>query len=368
MNVQRWVGMSVLCAAILALCAHDACATAMQDLVRIKGHERNVLTGLGIVIGLPGTGDSSKDSAVAVRPYAQLLTNMGNPIGSLEELIKADAYALVAVTMEVPPTGAREGDRIDVSVEALFNSKSLEGGRLVVSMLRPPLPDAPTLRPLAFAEGQLVIEGVNKRSAIIRKGGQMIADLRTYPITPGGTMSLVIKDTYAGYPVASMLCAAINDEFGISTSKDIARVEDAKNILITVPDADRAEPASFIATLMTISVDPSLIQTEARIVVNERQGTIAVTGNVEIGPVGLTHRGLSITTITPEPVPSPESPQLHTRQWANVDMSDKRSRSSTRLVELLRALDQLQVPVEDQIGIIYELQKTGALHAEIIRQ
>jgi len=360
--------MSVLCAAILALCAHDACATAMQDLVRIKGHERNVLTGLGIVIGLPGTGDSSKDSAVAVRPYAQLLTNMGNPIGSLEELIKADAYALVAVTMEVPPTGAREGDRIDVSVEALFNSKSLEGGRLVVSMLRPPLPDAPTLRPLAFAEGQLVIEGVNKRSAIIRKGGQMIADLRTYPITPGGTMSLVIKDTYAGYPVASMLCAAINDEFGISTSKDIARVEDAKNILITVPDADRAEPASFIATLMTISVDPSLIQTEARIVVNERQGTIAVTGNVEIGPVGLTHRGLSITTITPEPVPSPESPQLHTRQWANVDMSDKRSRSSTRLVELLRALDQLQVPVEDQIGIIYELQKTGALHAEIIRQ
>ncbi len=365
---ERWVWAILSCAAILALCADHACATAVQDLVRIKGHERNVLTGLGIVIGLPGTGDQSKDSAVAARPYAQLLSNLGNPVASFEELIKADAYALVAVTMEVPATGAREGDRLDVSVEALFNAKSLEGGRLVVSMLRPPLPDSPTLRPMAFAEGPLVVEGTNPRSAVVRRGGQMIADLRAYPVTPGGTMTLVLKDSYAGYPVASMLAAAINDEFGISTTHDIARVEDAKNILITVPDADRQDPASFIATLMTISVDPSLIQTEARIVVNEKQGTIAVTGNVEIGPVGLTHRGLSITTITPEPVPTSDSPQIKTRQWANVDMSDRRSRSSTRLVELLKALDQLQVPVEDQIGILYELQKTGALHAEIIRQ
>src|SRR5690606_15373885 len=132
-------------------------------------------------------------------------------------------------------------------------------------------------RPMAFAEGQLQIEGENKRSAVIRQGGQMIADIRTYPVTPGGTMSLVLKDSYAGYPVASMLAAAINDEFGISSTVDIAKVEDAKNILITVPDADRPEPASFIATLMTITLDPSLIQTEARIVVNQRQGTIAVT-------------------------------------------------------------------------------------------
>ena len=368
MNMRFWACAISCCAAILALCAEDACATAVQDLVRLKGHERNVLTGMGIVIGLPGTGDQSKDSAVAARPYSQLLTNLGNPIASLEELIKADAYAIVAVTMEVPATGAREGDRMDVSVEALFNAKSLEGGRLVVSMLRPPLPDAPSLRPLAFAEGPVVIEGANKRSALVRKGGQMIADLRAFPVTPGGTMSLVLKDAYAGYPVASMLAAAINDEFGFSTSQDIARVEDAKNILITVPDADRRDPAGFIATLMTISVDPSLIQTEARIVMNEKQGTIAVTGNVEIGPVGLTHRGLSITTITPEPVATPDSPQVKTKQWANVDMSDRRSRSSTRLVELLKALDQLQVPVQDQIAIIYELQKTGALHAEIVRQ
>jgi len=365
---QRNGLLAVFCAAIVALGAHHACATAVQDLVRIKGHERNVLTGLGIVIGLPGTGDSSKDSAIAARPYSQLLANLGNPVASLDELIKADAYAIVQVTMDVPATGAREGDRLDVSVEAMFNAKSLEGGRLVVSMLRPPLPDSPSLRPMAFAEGQLLIEGTNPRSAKIRQGGQMIVDIRAYPVTPGGTMSLVLKDSYAGYPVASMLAAAINDEFGFSTNRDIARVEDAKNILISVPEADRSDPASFIATLMTITVDPSLILTEARIVVNQRQGTIAVTGNVQIGPVGLTHRGLSITTITPEPIATPETPQIETTQWANVDTTDRRSRSSTRLVELLRALDQLRVPVEDQIGIIHELQKTGALHAEIITQ
>src|SRR5690606_4765565 len=133
----------------------DVCATSIQDLVRIKGHERNVLTGMGIVIGLNGTGDNSKDSLLAVRPYAELLKNLGNPVMSLDELIKADAYALVEVSMNIPPTGVREGDRLDVQVATLFNAKSLAGGRLIVSPLRLPRPDVPDLEPLAFAEGSI---------------------------------------------------------------------------------------------------------------------------------------------------------------------------------------------------------------------
>ena len=191
MRRSRW-WWSALCAAVLAPGAAPARATTVQDLVRIKGHERNVLAGMGIVIGLDGTGDTSDDSFVAARPYSQLLGNLGNPVAGLEELAAADAYAIVKVTLEVPATGAREGDRFDVSVETLFNATSLAGGRLVVSMLRLPRPDHPDLLPMAFAEGPIVIEGANPRSGMTRDGGQMLVDIRTNPVTPAGVMTLVL--------------------------------------------------------------------------------------------------------------------------------------------------------------------------------
>jgi flagellar P-ring protein precursor FlgI len=346
--------------------------TTVQDLVRIKGHERNLLTGLGIVIGLNGTGDTSKDSFVAARPYAELLKNLGNPVLDLEELAKADAYAIVEVSMEIPAAGVREGDRLDVNVATLFNAKSLDGGRLIFSPLRLPRPDSPELAPLAFGEGPVVIEGSNARAGVVREGGQMLADIRTNPITRAGTMTLVLKDQYAGYPVATTLTGAINDEFVIDASESsegsVAAVEDAKNIRILVPAADRQSPAQFIAALMTIPIDPSLIQTEARIVINEKQGIILVTGNVQIGPVGITHRGLTITSVTPEPEPTFDAPKVESTRWTGIDTTDRTSRNSTRLIELLDAFKQLSVPVSDQIAIIFELRRTGALHAEIVNK
>lgn len=365
MQVARaLVGAALALSAITA----SANATSVQDLVRIKGQERNVLTGMGIVIGLSGTGDTSKDSQVAARPFAELLKNLGNPVLDLQQLAKADAYALVEVSMEVPPTGVREGDRLDVSVSTLFNAKSLAGGTLIVSPLRLPRPDAPDLPLMAYAEGPIVIEGINLRTGIVREGGQMLQDVRTNPVTRLGTMTLVLKDQYAGYPVATTIAGAINDEFVIDGYSSIAAAEDGKNIKILLPPADRAAPAQFIATLMTIPIDPSLIQTEARIVINEKQGIILVTGNVQIGPVGISHKGLTITSVTPEPKPTPQDPKIETTRWTGIDTTDKLSRNSTRLIELLDAFKQLNVPVPDQIAIIYELRKTGALHAEIVNK
>ena len=350
--------------ALLALGAIPATGTTIQDLVRLKGLESNVLNGLGIVVGLDGTGDTARDSFVAARPYAALLKNLGNSVVSLEELAKADAYAIVAVTMDIPPAGVREGDRLDVYVDTLFNATSLAGGRLVVSPLRLPLPDSPTLVPMAIATGPVIIEGINPRSGMVRDGGQMLTDIRTNPVTAVGTMGLVLKDHYAGYPVATTIAAAINDEFALDGYGQIAVVEDPKNIKVLLPAADRSYPASFIAMLMTIAIDPSLIQTEARIVINEKEGIILVTGNVEITPVGITHKGLSITSITPGPNP----PAGGSRRWTGLDTTGRQSRTATRLLDLLAALDQLMVPVDDQIAIIYELEKTGALHAEIVDQ
>jgi len=350
---------------ILALLARTAGAANVQDLVRLKGHERNVLVGLGLVVGLPGTGDTAKDAFVAARPFARYLTNLGNPVTELEELRRADAFAIVSVTMEIPPEGVREGDRLDIFVEKLFNARSLRGGRLVVSLLRVPGPDSPDLQPMAFAEGALVIEGDDDASAVIRRGGQMLADIRTNPVASDGTVTLVLKEQYAGYPVAAMIAELVNEpidpsaHYGSTPPPRLAWVEDAKNVRVRIPDSERANPASFLAWLMQVPVDPAMIRTPSRIVINERAGIISVTGDVEIGPVGITHRGMQLTTAGPGGAGGGSI-------WAGLDTTGGSGRTSTRLLDLLRALEQLKVPVDDQIRIIHELRRTGALHAEII--
>jgi len=360
---------AVLAAVILALGAIPAGASDIQDLVRIKGHEKNVVTGLGLVIGLDGTGDTNKDSLVAARPMSRLLENLGAGVGNLEELAKADAFAIVQVTMEVPATGAREGDRIDVSVEALFNATSLANGRLVPSMLRLPLPDSPDLLPLAMAQGRVIVEGDNPRSGVVRAGGQVLEDVafRTNPVTPAGTMTLVLRDRYAGYPVATVIAEAINDVYVPAGNPDLAFVEDAKNITILLPKPERANPAGFIATIMTLEIDPTVIRTPARVVVNESVGSIVITGNVEISPVAITHDGLSITTITPPPVPTAQDPVFTTNNWATLNTAGG-SRDSARLEDLVAAFEQLKIPAADRIAILHQLKEAGALHAEIITQ
>ncbi len=367
MNIVRTHLTKILTCTVLALCAESAPATAVQDLVRVKGHEKNILVGMGIVVGLNGTGDTSKSSFVAARPFGKLLSNLGNPIADLTELAKADAYAIVTVTMEVPAAGVREGDVLDVSVDKLFNAESLAGGRLFPSLLRPPGPDSPNLPTMAIAQGSLIIETDNPGSATIRNGGQMLKDIRTSVLSRSGSMTLVLKDQYAGYPVAITIEASINDEFAFEGLSNVARVEDAKNIRIQLPEADLRRPAQFIASLLTIPIDPSLIRTEARIVINEKAGIIAVKGDVEIGPVGIAHKGMQLTNIAPAPMPDAGAPAGSGR-WAPLDTTDGTSRSSTKLIELLRALDRLNVSVDDQIAIIYELKKTGSLHAEIVSE
>jgi flagellar P-ring protein precursor FlgI len=168
--------------------------------------------------------------------------------------------------------------------------------------------------------------------------------------------------------VATTIAGAINGEFVLDGYPDVAYVEDAKNVKVKLPKADLARPAQFIAAMMTIPIDPSMIRTEARIVVNENRGIILVTGDVMVGPVAITHEGLSITSITPEPQPTPDEPQVEEKRWAQLDTTNTRGRTATRLDRLLQAFDQLNVSVSDQIAIIHELKKTGALHAEIVTE
>ena len=356
-------------AVIIALGAKTATATSVQDLVRMKGQDRVFLQGLGLVVGLAGTGDSSKDSWVMTKPYAMLLENLGDPVTSLNELKKADAIALVYVTMEVPEFGAVDGDQMDVQVETAYNATSLEGGRLVFSPLRLPAPHAANPPLMAYAQGKIILEGTDLTSGRVRNGGQMVHDIKTNPVS-NGRVELILKDEYAGYPMAARLADIVNSTFEFSGVDRLAAAENAKSVHVLVPTADRADPAPFIAALLSTPVDPTLIEVGARIVINEQTETIIVTKDVEIGPVAISHANMRMNSISPEYqlVFGQGTAEPTQGTWIGLDVRKGDPRQSTHLNTMLEQMRGMNVPVKDQIQIIYELQRSGALHAEIISE
>lgn len=360
---MRHLIQHVFCAITIALCAASAPAASIADLVRIRGMEQNVVIGMGVVVGLDGTGDTSKESQLAARPFAELMRSLGNPVSDLGEVAESDSYAIVAVVMTVPAAGAHVGDRFDVHVDKLFNAKSLEGGYLLPSLLRLPGPDDPNAPVMAQASGPLVSEPGDAASAIVRGGGHVLADLRNRPVVnDAGYMWLSIKDHYATWSVAATLAESINEpeDFGseVGGMRRMARVIDAKTIRIRVPEPDRADPANFIAWLTSIPIDTSLIDLPARVVINERRGIIVVTGDVEIDPIAIAHANLDLSTAV--------AGGADGGSWVGLDPTDGTSRESARLIDLLAGLRNLRVSVADQISIIEEMKDAGVLHAEVI--
>ncbi|MCH2148961.1 MAG: flagellar basal body P-ring protein FlgI [Phycisphaerales bacterium] len=351
---------------VLALGARTDAGTTLQDLVRLKGHDRVVLQGLGLVVGLSGTGDTSKDSWVALKPYAMLLENLGDPVTSLNELRKGDSFALVYVSMEVPGVGAVDGDQLDVTVETIYNAESLKGGRLVFSPLRLPAPHATNPPIMAFATGSIVLEGDDLTSGRVRNGGQMIRDIKANPIA-GDRVQLVLRDEYAGWPMSSRLANIINGTFEFTGVDHLAAAEDAKSVHVLLPTADRANPAPFLAALLSTPVDPTLIDVGARIVINERAGTIIVNEDVEIGPVAVAVDDLTFTTLSPSGIPM-GGDDAQTAGWVGLDARQDGGGTPTHLNTLLEALQRFNMPVWKQAALINELQRSGALHAEVINE
>jgi len=134
---------------------------------------------------------------------------------------------------------------------------------------------------------------------------------------------------------------------------------------VLIPSTDLSDPAGFIADIMSIRFDPSLLNLPARVVVNEREGIIVITGDVEISPTAVTHGDLIITSVTPPPVASEGQPIVQTGRWATLSTSHRHSETA-KLQDLLAAFKQLDVSVDDQIAILNQLHRTGALHAELI--
>lgn len=364
---QRSASWRACLTAVLALgfAAGEAAAqaTTVRELARMKDDSEYVLQGLGLVIGLSGTGDSGKELAVA-RPLAAVMERAGNPLESFDELARSKSVALVMVQCRVPRGGALMNDALDVTVSTLGSASSLESGELYVTVLRGPRPGDPVF---ATAYGPVVVQNATfPTGGVVREGARMTRDIRM--AAPEGSFELVVEPWYRGYTAVSQIAAAVNVEYFNSltaSATPIARAIDDRSIRVEIPTEERADASAFIAEVMSTPVHPELLRVPARVIVNTRTGTIAVAGDVRISPVAITHRGLTITTVIPPPEPTPGNPLVNTERWAGLE-TDATDRELARLADLQAVFKQLNVEPVAQIEVLQMLKKMGKLHAELV--
>lgn len=350
--------LSLPLAAILLLATTaGADAARVADITRLGGQRTNVLTGFGLVVGLKGTGDGG-DFLPAIRPLVGMLSKLGNN-AQVIDLKNAQNIAIVMLTAVVPSEGVHAGDHLDVRVTSFGAATSLRGGVLFVSPMQGPMPDKPQ-PPLALSAGPVVIEDPTSPTVGVVAGGCVMEETLAARAIDNGQFTLVLDEASAGWPVSSMMATVINQSEGDGDAL-LATAVDGKNVVVTIPPAERARPDSFVARVQRLQLPQ--INTEARVVLNERTGSIILTGDVEVSPVVISHNGLTISTIDPKPIPTRQRPVAGKKDVVTIDTVKQ---GGAKLQDLALAFDQLKVPPADRVAIVKELYRSGHLHAKLV--
>lgn len=338
-------------AAALALLVFAAdvatAATQLKTICRVKGQEENTLQGLGLVVGLKGTGDGG-GSLPMIRSLATAMELMGNPIGQAGavELKDVKNVALVLVTATVPAAGARQGDKIDCVVNSIGGAKSLEGGYLAFAALQGPMVESP--RVYATADGPLTLDNAKfPTTAKVFRGCQLQEEFFNV-FMKDDKIVLVLNPVYADFQVAQDVAALINSSFNVqSPDSELARAIDPVNIEVRVPLHDLANPVDFISEVLSLPI--AEVQTDARVVINERAGSIVIGADVEIGPVVVTHKNIVIET----------GDNLPADRFIPIDPAQQQT---TKLEALVKALQAVKLPATDIIEIIKGIERDGKLY------
>ncbi|HZL34294.1 MAG TPA: flagellar basal body P-ring protein FlgI [Tepidisphaeraceae bacterium] len=349
--------ISILLFAVCVLGTAPAFAVKIADVTRLSGQRTNLLTGLGLMYGLKGTGDGG-DYAAAIRPLASMLGKFSDPV-TVTELSKTQNVAIVELTATIPSTGAREGDHIDVRIASVGSATTLKGGRLFVCPMMGPMAGSGIF---ALAEGPIDLEDPSTPNVGVVHGGAVMEEDMRVSYVDKGRFGLIIEAPTASWTAAHMIAKTINGAESLN-GEDVAQAVDAKEVIVQIPAAERDHPDSFISRVQQLPL--LMLPAEARVTINKKTGTLIVTGDVEISPVVISHKGLTIDTIVPPPVPTPRTPVVTSRQSIAIDTVNQ---GGARLQDLVNALEQLRVPVEDRITIVEELYRTGKLHAKLIEE
>jgi flagellar P-ring protein precursor FlgI len=285
----------------------------------------------------------------------------------VKALSKAKSIALVNLWCEIPEEGGRKGDKFDVYVSVSHSASSLKGGMLLISPLMGPYKGDGVY---AFAAGPLELEDTEVPTvARIRGGVQLVEDIRMQK--PGNTFNLVVRPYFRSYSTTRMLASEINgitaDLESLEAVEPIATALDEMTVSVEIPVHERSNPANFIASVLTKRFSPTLMDLPAQVIVNDRTGTIIITGDVEVSAVTVGSDLLTVTTVTPPPVPTPVSPLVERTNVTDFG-STASNADRARIQDLLHAFRQLNVPARQQIQILSQINATGRLHARFITE
>lgn len=365
---RRGVPVLALCLAFSAL-GQAGGTSRIKDLAILEGTTEEPLVGYGLVVGLNGTGDSYSVENTA-NSIATLLEKLDVTISP--EDLKARNVAAVIVTGTLDPN-TNVGGRVDVKVNSLNDASSLEGGHLVMTPLR-----AADGTLCVLAQGSVSIGGFNIKSG----AGNNYRKNHTQAglVTGGGTVKVPLNGSFMSggqvawllhnpdFITASEVAAAINRNFGTGT----ALAQDAQRIEVNIPEAENGNPVGFIARMSELE---SRSDTKARVVVNERTGTIIVGKNVKLSEAAVAHGNLKVVISTYYNVSQPGAfsrrgntevvPEIYT----DVDERDAQVLhvpDTSTVADVVGVLNDIGATPRDIIAILEALKRSGSLQAELI--
>ncbi len=363
-NVIRKNACMVSVCLLTALLASMADAARIKDLAEIQGARGNTLTGIGLVVGLAGTGDGTQ---AAIRAQERMLRRLSIDVGSASEL-NSDNIAVVIVTATIPAF-AKEGTRLDVHVSSIYDSDSLEGGTLLDTLML-----GIDNEVYAVAHGPISVGGFNAGGggATVTKNHVTAGRIpmgayveREIPsnITDGERIMLLLK--HPDFGTANNLQEAINRSIG----PDHARALGAGTVSVLIPVEQRGNLVQFISRVQNITAESDVV---SRVVINERTGTLVIGGDVMIRPCHVAHGGLKIriasTPVVSQPLPF-SGGFTSENEVISLDVEEEDAflmpLEGTSAADVAEGLNRLKVTPRDMISIFQALRQAGVMDADL---
>ena len=343
----------------------DASAARLKDISSFSGVRSNELVGYGLVVGLAGTGDGSS-STFTMRSMANMLEKMG--VEASPDDLKPKNVAAVMVTARLP-VSAKPGSKIDVTVSSLGDAKSLLGGILLLSPLK-----GLDGRVYAVSQGALTIGGFSAsgEAATAQKNIPTVGRIPNGAVVERGvpfkfnnqdkmTLNLTIRDFGTTMQVVKKINATMGGDF--ASAKDISTVE------LQLPDQFRGNMVPLMASLENLDISPD---GKARVVVDEKTGTVVLGQEVRLSKVAVAHGNLQIVISESEDVSQPGPFSEGTTVISpSTDLAIQEQNNQLMLMEgatlqeLVDGLNAIGATPRDLISIIRALKAAGSLHAEM---
>lgn len=359
----------LLFAGFSALAQQEEATVEIGDIANLSGERDNHLIGYGLVVGLDGTGDSTRSQGT-MQSIANMLKSFGVEVAS--ERITARNAAAVMVTATLPPF-TYPGDTIDVTVSSLGDARSLESGVLLMTPLR-----AGNEVVYAVAQGPVSTGGRDDNSLNRRTDPENVGQI------PNGALverevdfkwreedSFTLQVRGGSFANASRIAATINEHIPPEDDTDVASAMDPGRVEVRIPQYASDDVVNFVATIKSLEVE---VEMPTRVVINERTGTVVIGHNVRISTVAIAHRGLKVQ-VGPDPeveVDTGEDNEVFASLFGDhpdaVDDAYEEEammlmESGPTILDLVEALNAIGAEADDIIAILQAMKRAGALHA-----